>query len=109
MSFLKSRKLSKKQNNISRQKYLYHSSRNGSPGLHRIKFGSNKHLYSAGFVDAFSGRNNTLAFTDRYGRKGGSSYASGFKQGLRSAREYQKSTGKDPSSLPFDTGANYKY
>ena len=81
------------------QKYNYHSDRYFSCGKYGLKFGSPGHLYSDGFRDAFSGRDNSRAVADEFGKKSGEAYALGYKRGRKASFEYLQTTGKQPFTL----------
>ena len=98
--FKKSKNPQKKYS--SEEKYFYHSDRDGNCGKYGLKFGSPAHCYSAGFRDAFHGRNNTTATTGEFGKKSGKAYALGYKRGADATWEYFQRTGKQPSHLDFE-------
>ena len=82
-----------------KQRYEYHSDRYFSCGKHGIEFGSPKHCYSMGFRDAFFAHDNTGAITHEFESKCGKAYNHGYERGNTAAREYFKTTGKQPSNI----------
>ena len=81
------------------EKLSYHYDRDLHPARHGLKYGSGKHLYSYGFADAFSGRNNASGCEKEFGKKSVGGYRLGYARGEKEATKYFKATGKQPSSL----------
>lgn len=73
--------MAKKKRYSPDDKYTYHLSRDISPSLTGLKFGSARHLYSTGFVDAFDGRDNASAVKKQFGAKSAAGYRFGYKRG----------------------------
>lgn len=84
-----------------KQRFDYHRDRVDSCGKYGLKFGSPKHCYSDGFVDAFSSRDNSRGITSEFGENSGKAYRSGYERGRKAATEYYLTTGKQPSSLRY--------
>ena len=101
MAYNKNKKRFKKFSPL--QKFNYHSSRYYSPKRHGIRFGSLKHTYSVGFVDAFHAINNYTGIVAESGKKAGKAYLQGNKRGWNTAYKYKKTTGKDPKDLRYKT------
>lgn len=97
----KKRKFKNKKQYTPEQKFKYHNSIDTGCGKFGIKYGSPRYCYSSGFVDAFSGRDNTIPMTREFGNKSGKSYALGYERGRRNARKYFRDTGNQPSSLKY--------
>lgn len=81
------------------EKLSYHSDRDLHPDRHGLKYGGGKHLYSYGFADAFSGRNNASGCEREFGKKATSGYRLGYARGEKEAIKYLKATGKQPNNL----------
>ena len=77
------------------------SDRYFSCGKYGLEYGSPRHLYSNGFREAFSGRDNTRAVAGEFGKRCGEAYALGYKRGTKASFEYLKTTGKQPFTLIF--------
>ena len=96
----KVKRVKKKRYSVE-EKYRYHSSRDRSPAKHGIVFGSPSHCYSAGFADAFHGRNNTGAISSEFGKKSGKAYKLGYQRGADATWAYFYSTGKQPGDIDY--------
>ena len=96
------KKYSKGKKYSVEQRFNYHSSREYSCVKHGIKFGGTKHSYSIGFVDAFSGRDNTSAIIREFGKRSGKAYSIGYKRGRKASFDYFNKTGKQPSDLKYN-------
>ena len=81
------------------EKLSYHYDRDLHPAGHGLKYGSGKHLYSYGFADAFSGRNNASGCEKEFGKKAAGGYRLGYARGEKEAIKYLKATGKQPFNL----------
>ncbi len=96
------KKVSLKKKYTAKQRYDYHRDRDGNCGKYGIKYGSPKHCYSFGFVDGFKDIDNTVATKREFGVKSGNAYNRGFIRGRDAAKEYLKTTGKQPFTIDFD-------
>lgn len=81
------------------ERYKFHSKRDSNCGKFGIKFGSPKHCYSSGFVDAFESKINAKATEHEFGKNAGRAYSAGYARGRVAAMGYLKKTGKQPFSL----------
>lgn len=80
--------MAKKKNYSLEERYKYHSDRDGNCGKYGLQFGSPKHMYSAGFTDAFWGRDNTAATRHEFGEKSARGYAAGRKVALTARKKF---------------------
>ena len=92
----------KKRKFSIKDRFNYHTSREKNCSKHGIKFGGSKHSYSCGFVDAFSGRDNTSATTREFGKRSGNAYSLGYKRGRKASLDYFNKTGKQPADLKYE-------
>lgn len=83
------------------ERFVYHNDRYLRSAKNGLKFGGIKHSYSMGFVDAFSGRDNTLATRHEFGDKSANAYSRGYKIGRKAVFDYYRDTGKIASDLPL--------
>ena len=85
------------------ERFKYHQKRDVAPGRFGIERGGTKHMYSFGFSDAFCGpdMNNKGGVSDQFGEKAARAYEAGRKRGLKAAREYYETTGKQPFDLYY--------
>lgn len=85
--------MAKKKKYSFKERYMYHRDRGSSCAKYGLKFGSPKHMYSAGFVDACSGRDNTGATRGEFGKKAARGYAAGQRVAKAAIKAHVKKHG----------------
>lgn len=83
------------------ERYNYHNSRDRSPGRFGIKMGDPKNSYSAGFVDAFHGVNNSYVIRSEFGKHSARAYDRGRRVGVLAAKKYSNNTGKPSFTIEY--------
>ena len=83
-------------------KFKYHIKREKSPNDFGLKQGSTKQSYSAGFIDAFENKNNSISVRKKYGNKSAGAYLIGFFNGRKSAKEYERTSKQDAKFLHLE-------